>query len=79
MINLEKLNNIFCEVFSVEQSVLGPDFNKESIENWDSVHQLYLTTAIEDEFDIMLDSEDILEFTSYDAVKKVLSKYEVAL
>lgn len=79
MTNLEKLNNIFCEVFSVEQSVLGADFNKESIENWDSVHQLYLTSAIEDEFDIMLDSEDILEFTSYDEVKTILSKYEVEL
>lgn len=77
MTNLEKLNNIFCEVFSVEQSVLNTDFSKESIENWDSVHQLYLTSAVEDEFDIMLDSEDILEFTSYDNVKKVLSKYDI--
>lgn len=77
MTNLEKLNNIFCEVFSVEQSVLGTDFNKDRIENWDSVHQLYLTSALEDEFDIMLDSEDILEFTSYDEVKNVLLKYEI--
>lgn len=77
MTNLEKLNNIFCEVFSVEQSVLGANFNKDSIDNWDSVHQLYLTSAIEDEFDILLDSEDILEFTSYMDVMKVLSKYEI--
>ena len=30
-------------------------------------------------FDIMLDAEDILEFTSYDNAKKVLAKYEIEL
>ena len=79
MTNLEKLNRIFCEVFAVEESALGDTFNKDTVEGWDSVHQLSLTTAVEDEFDIMLDAEDILEFTSYDNVKKVLAKYEIEL
>ena len=79
MTNLEKLNNIFCEVFSVDESVLKEDFDKNSVEGWDSVHQLSLTSAIEDEFDIMLDAEDILEFTSYDNAKNILAKYEIEL
>ena len=79
MTNLEKLNKIFCEVFSAELSALGSDFNKENVEGWDSVHQLSLTTAVEDEFDIMLDAEDILDFTSYDNAKRVLAKYDVEL
>ena len=79
MSNLEKLNNIFCEVFSVEASSLGGDFNNTTIEGWDSVHQLSLTTAIEDEFDIMLDAEDILEFTSYDNAKSLLAKYDIEI
>ena len=79
MTNLEKLNNIFCEVFSVDESVLKENFDKNSVEGWDSVHQLSLTSAIEDEFDIMLDAEDILEFTSYDNAKIILAKYEIEL
>jgi acyl carrier protein len=79
MNNLEKLNNIFCEVFSVDASALSADFDKYSVEGWDSVRQLSLTTAIEDEFDIMLDAEDILEFTSYDNAKTILAKYEIEL
>jgi acyl carrier protein len=79
MTNLEKLNNIFCEVFSVDESVLKEDFDKNSVEGWDSVHQLSLTSAIEDEFDIMLDADDILEFTSYDNAKIILAKYEIEL
>ena len=79
MTNLEKLNAIFCEVFSVETSALNSDFEKNSVEGWDSVRQLSLTSSIEDEFDIMLDAEDILEFTSYDNAKAILAKYEIVL
>ena len=31
MSNLEKLNNIFCEVFSVDASALGPDFDNKTL------------------------------------------------
>ena len=79
MTNLEKLNRIFCEVFRVEESALNDGFDKCNIEGWDSVRQLSLSATVEDEFDIMLDGEDILEFTSYDNVKKVLAKYEIEL
>lgn len=79
MTNLEKLNNIFCEVFSADASALGANFDKSSVEGWDSVHQLSLTSALEDEFDIMLDAEDILEFTSYENAKAILAKYDIEL
>lgn len=79
MTNLEKLNNIFCEVFSVKESALNSEFNNRNVDGWDSVHQLSLTSAVEDAFDIMLDAEDILEFTSYDNAKAVLDKYEIEL
>lgn len=79
MTNLEKLNNIFCEVFSVEASALNDEFDKNTVEGWDSVRQLSLTSSVEDEFDIMLDAEDILEFTSYNNAKQILAKYEIDL
>lgn len=79
MTNLEKLNSIFCEVFSVEVFELGGEFNKESVDGWDSVRQLSLTSSVEDEFDIMLDAEDILDFTSYDNAKLILAKYDISL
>ena len=79
MSNIEKLNNIFNEVFAVDESVLNADFDKNSVGDWDSVHQLSLTSAVEDEFDIMLDAEDILEFTSYNNAKTILTKYNIEL
>ena len=79
MTNLEKLNNVFCEVFSVEASALNSEFNNTTIDGWDSVRQLSLTTALEDAFDIMLDAEDIMGFTSYQEGKSILSKYDIMI
>lgn len=78
MSNIEKLNNIFKEIFSIDDAALA-DLNKDNVDGWDSVHQLSLTSTIEDEFDIMLDAEDIIEFTSYENAKKILAKYEIEL
>lgn len=77
MTNIEKLNNIFTEVFSVDASALGAEFDNKHVEGWDSVRQLSLTTNVEDTFDIMLDPEDILEFTSYENAKAILAKYGI--
>lgn len=79
MTNLEKVNNIFAEVFSVDVSAIGINFDNKSIDGWDSVHQLSLATAVEDEFDIMLDAEDILRFTSYEEIKRILVKYNIEI
>ena len=43
------------------------------------MRQLNLTASVEDMFDIMLDPEDILDFTSYENAKKILAKYEIEL
>lgn len=77
MTNLEKLNGIFTEIFSVDTSVLGAGFDNKSVEGWDSVRQLTLTAALEDTFDIFLDPEDIIACISYDGVKEVLAKYNI--
>ena len=77
MKNIEKLNNIFVEVFGVEPSALMSNFKKENVEAWDSIHQLSIVTAMEEEFDLLFDPEDIIALDSYEAAKGILSKYGI--
>lgn len=79
MTNLEKYNNIFVEVFGVNPSVLGNEFSKDTVDLWDSVHQLNLVSLAEETFDIMLDPEDIMDFTSYEKGKEILLKQDIEL
>lgn len=79
MENIEKYNGIFKEVFGVEDAVLNDSFGKEKVSEWDSVHQLNLVALLEEAFDIMLDPEDIMAFTSYAAGKEILKNQDVEL
>ena len=79
MSNIEKYNNAFVEVFGVEVSALGSNFNKDSVDAWDSVHQLNIIALLEESFDIMFDPEDIMELTSYEKGKELMEKYDVEL
>jgi acyl carrier protein len=79
MSNLDRYNNVFVSTFNVDALSLNDDFSTENVDNWDSVTQLMLVTAVEDEFDVMLDTDDILEFKSYGKGKEILSKYDVVV
>ena len=77
MTNIEKYNNAFVEVFCVDTSVLNSSFSKNTVEEWDSVHQLNITALLEELFDILFDPEDIMALTSYDKGIEILKKYQV--
>jgi len=76
MSNLEKYNAAFCETLNVEESQLA-NLKYQAIPDWDSVGHMSLMAAIEDAFDIMLDTDDIIDFSSYEKGKEILKKYDV--
>ena len=79
MNSLEKYNNAFMEVFGINAEDLNDDYGKDTVDEWDSVHQLSLIAILEETFDIMFDPEDIMEMTSYCSGKALLQKYDVNL
>lgn len=79
MTNLEKYNDIFAQVFSAKVEELGDNYCKETVPAWDSVHQLNVISLMEEAFDLMLDPEDIMACTSYNAGKEILAKNGIEL
>lgn len=78
MTNLEKYDNAFMEMLSVSKDALNENLVFESVDTWDSVGHMSLIAALEDAFDIMLETDDIIDFSSYDKGKEILSeKYDV--
>jgi len=77
MTNLEKYNDIFVEVFGADVAQLGDNYSKETVAEWDSVHQLNIISLMEETFDLMLDPEDIMACTSYNAGKEILAKNDI--
>lgn len=77
--NKEKYDNAFIEVFAVASDALSDDFSRETVDAWDSVHQLNIVALIEEAFDVMFEPEDIMGFTSYKAGKEILKQYDIEL
>lgn len=76
---LEAYNKLFVEILGVAEDQLGDELVYQSVDNWDSVGHMQLMSAIEDAFDVMLDTDDIIDFNSYDTGKRILAKYDVEL
>lgn len=77
MNNTEKYNQAFIETFSVTEDQLT-GLKYQDITAWDSVGHMELIAALEDAFDIMMDTDDIIDFSSYEKGKEILeANYEV--
>lgn len=76
MTNLEKLTNVFVETFNIDASkTVGLQY--QGIDAWDSVGHMSLVTAIEDAFDIQLDTDDIIDMSSFEKAQEILKKYDI--
>ena len=75
MDNLQKYKNVFMEVFNVNASELDESFTFKDVKRWDSVAHLTLISELEDAFDVLFESEDILHFGSYLNGIEILKRY----
>ena len=78
MTNLEKYKNAFVESFDLDVKEVE-NASQETVEIWDSIGMMSLIAVIEDSFDLELQPDDIVEFTSYQKGNELLKKYNVIL
>lgn len=79
MDNKDKLRSIFLEVLNIGAGIPETKWIYNQIPQWDSVGHMSLISHIEEGFDIMLETDDIIDFSSYDKGLKILSKYGINL
>ena len=78
MSNLEIYNEKFVNTFGItEDQLAGLEY--QAVKAWDSVGHMQLIAELEDAFDIMFDTDDIIDFSSYEKGKEILKKYEVEI
>ncbi len=76
MTNLEKYADAFIKSFDVDPDVL-PTIAYQDISVWDSVGHMGLMALLEETFGIMLEIDDIIDFSSFEKGKDILTKYEL--
>lgn len=77
MTNKQKYDEIFMTCFEIDESKLKEDLEYSSIPAWDSIGHMGMIAAIEEAFDIMMDTDDIIDFSSYQKGMEILKKYDL--
>lgn len=74
MTNYEKYEGAFKETFEVTGEQVK-DLKYQDIPQWDSIGHMNLVAAIEDSFDIMMDTDDIVDFNSFAKGMEILKEH----
>ena len=77
MNNKQKYDQIFIESLSIDESALNDNLEYNKIESWDSIGHMAMIAGIEEAFDIMMETDDIIDFSSYKKGLEILAKYGV--
>jgi len=77
--NKEKLIDSFVSALGVERSIIIDSLEYNTIPQWDSVAHMALIAALEEKFDIMMDTDDIIDMSSVAKAKEIISKYDIVL
>lgn len=78
MTNLELYTQIFTTTFNIKENQVD-GLTYQSISEWDSVGHMQLVAALEETFDIMMDTDDIIDLSSFEKGKEILKKYDVEI
>jgi acyl carrier protein len=70
---VDRVRRIAADVLEVPRQSIQPDSSPESVETWDSVHHLNLVLALEQEFRVQFEPEEIDEMYNIERIVAVLT------
>ena len=73
----KQYDQAFMTAFDIDASALGPDLKYESIQEWDSIGHMGLIAELEDAFEISMEMDDIIDFSSYEKGIEIMKKYDI--
>ena len=77
MNNKEKYDKVFIDCFLIDQNQLNNDLVYNSVKQWDSVGHMGMIAGIEDAFKIEMETDDVIDFSSYNKGIELLKKYNI--
>jgi len=75
MTGVAALENCFVESFALEAGTDPRSLKFQSIPEWDSVGHMQLIAAIESRFDVMLETQEVLDMSSFEKAVEILKRH----
>ena len=71
----DKLRQVFARELGIGTEEVVDSLKYAEIPAWDSVAHMSLIAAVEQAFDIMIDAQDVIDMDSFEAAKRIVSRY----
>ncbi|GAA2891978.1 acyl carrier protein [Streptosporangium fragile] len=79
MDHLERLRAVFRTALRLAPDAAVDGLEYRAIPQWDSLAHMALVAAMEDEFDIMIDTDDVIDMSSFGRAVEILEKQGVTI
>ena len=77
MSNEKKYKDIFIKSLAIDDKKFNEKIKYNDIPEWDSIGHMTLISGLEEEFKITMDTDDIIDFSSFKKGYKILSRYGI--
>ena len=75
--NTEKYKEIFIKSLSIKSSNFNENIEYNGIDEWDSIGHMTLMSDLEEGFSITIETDEIVDFSSFKKGKEILNKYKI--
>ena len=79
MSTAEKYSEIFKASLNIDVDKVNETLIYNEIDEWDSIGHMTLMAALEEEYKISLETDDIVDFSSYKKGIEILKKYNIEI
>tara|TARA_B110000211_G_C13725978_1_gene398131 strand:+ start:155 stop:397 length:243 start_codon:yes stop_codon:yes gene_type:complete len=77
--NIEKYKAIFIETLAIDKKNFNENIKYNEIPEWDSIGHMTLMSGLEEDFQISLETDDIVDFSSFKKGLEILKKYKIKI
>lgn len=77
MSNNDKLRNAFVTSLGISEDLFNDDLKYNSISQWDSIAHMTLVAELENIFDVMFDTDQIIDMSSVAKAREILSLHDI--
>ena len=74
----DRLRDVFVEALMLDDGVDVENLKYRDIEAWDSVGHMALVAAIEDEFDVQFETDQVIDMSSFKVALDMLRGFGVS-
>ena len=75
--NKKKYQDTFIKSLSIDGKKFNEKIKYNEISEWDSIGHMTLMSGLEEVFNITIDTDDIIDFSSFNKGFEILEKYGV--